>query len=98
VLRPLSGTCGALPATAASPVVGAIPFLAFAGTVTTSQLARLPASSWGQLLFLALGSSVAGMGMWNQAVAINAAATDTEREQIGQRYGIRVVPGRGEPG
>jgi mannose-6-phosphate isomerase-like protein (cupin superfamily) len=29
---------------------------------------------------------------------INAAATDTEREQIGQRYGIRVVPGRGEPG
>jgi drug/metabolite transporter (DMT)-like permease len=69
VLRPLSGRYGALPATAASTVVGAIPFLAFAGTVSTVQLAQLPASAWGQLAFLALGSSVAGMVMWNRAVA-----------------------------
>jgi drug/metabolite transporter (DMT)-like permease len=74
VLRPLSGTCGALPATAASTVVGAIPFLAFAGTVSGPQLAQLPASAWGQLAFLALGSSVAGMVMWNRAVATAGSA------------------------
>ena len=74
VLRPLSAACGALPATAASTVVGAIPFLAFAGTVSLPQLAQLPASAWGQLAFLALGSSVAGMVMWNRAVATAGSA------------------------
>ena len=74
VLRPLSVSCGALPATAAATVVGAIPFLAFAGTVSVPQLAQLPGSAWGQLAFLALGSSVAGMVMWNRAVAAAGSA------------------------
>jgi drug/metabolite transporter (DMT)-like permease len=69
VLRPLSGAYGALPATAASTVAGAVPYLAFAGTVSASRLAQLPASAWGQLGFLALGSSVAGMVLWNRAIA-----------------------------
>jgi drug/metabolite transporter (DMT)-like permease len=69
VLRPLSDTYGALPATAASTAVGAVPFLAFAGTVAAAPLAQLPASVWGQLTFLSLGSSVAGMVLWNRAVA-----------------------------
>jgi drug/metabolite transporter (DMT)-like permease len=69
VLRPLSDTYGALPATAASTVVGAVPFLAFAGTVAAAPLGQLPTSVWGQLAFLSLGSSVAGMVLWNRAVA-----------------------------
>jgi drug/metabolite transporter (DMT)-like permease len=68
VLRPLSQAYGAVPATAASTVVGAVPYLAFAGTVSAPRLAQLPPSVWGQLAFLALGSTVAGMLLWNRAV------------------------------
>lgn len=70
VLRPLSQVHGAGPATAASTVVGAVPFLAFAGTITASRLTQLPPSAWAELAFLGLGSSVAGMVLWNRAVAI----------------------------
>jgi drug/metabolite transporter (DMT)-like permease len=74
VLRPLSGTFGSLPATAASTVVGTVPFLAFAATVSPSRLVQLPPSAWAELLFLALGSSVAGMVLWNRAVAAAGSA------------------------
>ncbi len=70
VLRPLSQVHGAGPATAASTVVGAAPFLAFAGTISGSRLAQLPPSAWAELAFLGLGSSVAGMVLWNRAVAV----------------------------
>jgi drug/metabolite transporter (DMT)-like permease len=70
VLRPLSRAHGAGPATAASTVVGAVPFLAFAGTISGTRLAQLPPSAWGELAFLGLGSSVAGMVLWNRAVAV----------------------------
>ena len=68
VLRPLSQAYGAVPATAASTVVGAIPYLAFAGTLTAPTLAHLSAPTWGEVVFLALGSTVAGMLLWNRAV------------------------------
>jgi drug/metabolite transporter (DMT)-like permease len=68
VLRPLSQAYGAVPATAASTVVGAVPYLAFAGTLSGPQLTHLGASVWGELAFLALGSTVAGMLLWNRAV------------------------------
>jgi drug/metabolite transporter (DMT)-like permease len=70
VLRPLSKVHGAGPATAASTVVGAVPFLAFAGTISGSRLTQLPPSAWAELAFLGLGSSVAGMVLWNRAVAV----------------------------
>jgi drug/metabolite transporter (DMT)-like permease len=79
VLRPLSDSYGALPATAASTVIGALPYLAFAGTLARSRLAELPPSAWGELGFLALGSSVAGMVLWNRAVA---AAGSTRVSQL----------------
>jgi drug/metabolite transporter (DMT)-like permease len=68
VLRPLSQAYGAVPATAASTVVGTLPYLAFAGTLSAPSLAQLTPSAWGELAFLALGSSVAGMLLWNRAV------------------------------
>ena len=68
VLRPLSQEYGAGPATAASTVVGTLPYLAFAGTLSAPRLAQLPPSVWGDLAFLALGSTVAGMLLWNRAV------------------------------
>jgi drug/metabolite transporter (DMT)-like permease len=68
VLRPLSQAHGAVPATAASTVVGAVPYLAFAGTLCGARLAHLGPSVWGELAFLALGSTVAGMLLWNRAV------------------------------
>jgi drug/metabolite transporter (DMT)-like permease len=68
VLRPLSQNLGAIPATAASVVVGAVPYLAFAGTLSMPRLAHLGAPVWGELAFLALGSTVAGMLLWNRAV------------------------------
>jgi drug/metabolite transporter (DMT)-like permease len=70
VLRPLSKVHGAGAATAASTVVGAIPLLAFAGTVSGARLAELPPADWAGLVFLGLGSSVAGMVLWNRAVAV----------------------------
>ena len=73
VMRPLSETYGAVPATAASTVVGALPYLAFAGTLSPTRLARMSSAGWGELLFLALGSTVIGMLLWNRAV-LRAAA------------------------
>ena len=69
MLRPLSRACGPLPATAASTVAGSLFYAAFAGTVTSGQLGRLPAAGWGELAFLAIGSNVVGMLAWNLAVA-----------------------------
>jgi len=69
VLRPASRACGPVPATAASTVAGSLFYAAFAGTVTPSQLGRLPAAAWGELAFLAVGSIVVGMPAWNLAVA-----------------------------
>ena len=74
VLRPLSEEYGAVPATAASTVAGAIPYLAFAGTLSASRLAQLSAPVWAELVFLALGSTVAGMLLWNRAVLAAGAA------------------------
>ncbi len=68
VVRPLSTTFGAVQATAASAVAGAVPYLAFAGSVSASRLAALPGEGWAELIFLALGSTVAGMLLWNRAV------------------------------
>lgn len=68
VLRPLSQAYGAVPATAASTVAGALPYLAFAGTLSAPRLAQLAPSAWGELAFLALGSTAAGMLLWNRAV------------------------------
>lgn len=68
VLRPLSASHGAVPATAASTVAGAVFYLAFAGTLHTRQLAQLPVLAWGDIGFLAVGSTAAGMLLWNRAV------------------------------
>jgi drug/metabolite transporter (DMT)-like permease len=68
VLRPLSQAWGAIPATAASTVVGTLPYLAFAGTLSASRLAQLPSAVWGELAFLSLGSTVAGLLLWNRAI------------------------------
>ena len=68
VLRPLSRDYGAIPATAASTVVGTLPYLAFAGTLSGPGLAHLDPAVWGELAFLALGSTAAGLLLWNRAV------------------------------
>lgn len=68
VLRPLSQAHGAIPATAASTVIGTLPYLAFAGTLSAPGLAHLDPAVWGELAFLALGSTTAGLLLWNLAV------------------------------
>ena len=68
VLRPLSEQFGAIPATAASTAVGTVPYLAFAGLLPGAGLAHLSPAVWGELAFLALGSTAAGMLLWNVAV------------------------------
>ena len=68
VLRPLGTRYGPVPAAAASTVVGAVPYVVFAGTLTSSGLGTLPAPAWGELIFLALGSTVAGLLLWSVAV------------------------------
>jgi drug/metabolite transporter (DMT)-like permease len=68
VLRPLSQEFGAAGATAASTAAGAVPYLAFAGMLPGAGLAHLGAAVWGELAFLALGSTAAGMLLWNLAV------------------------------
>lgn len=67
-LRPFSRIYGPVAATAASTSLGAVPYLAFAATVSTRQLASLPAIAWGELGFLAIGSTAVGMLLWNVAV------------------------------
>ncbi len=58
---------GAIPATAASTVVGAVPYLAAAGTLPGAGLAQLGPAVWAELAFLALGSTAAGLLLWNVA-------------------------------
>jgi drug/metabolite transporter (DMT)-like permease len=67
--RPLSTGYGPLAATAASTTIGAIPYLALAGTLTQRRLAAVPWTAWGELAFLALGATVVGMLLWNLSVA-----------------------------
>ena len=74
VLRPLSQEFGAVPATAASTAVGTLPYLAFAGMLPGAGLGHLGAAVWGELAFLALGSTAAGMLLWNVAVLSGGAA------------------------
>jgi len=68
VLRPLSATYGPLAATAASTVVGSVPYLALAGAVSMPEVARLPASAWAELGFLSIACTAAGLLCWNRAV------------------------------
>ena len=68
-LRPLSDSYGPRAATASSTVAGALPYLAVAWLLPAQHLMRLPGAAWGELGFLALGSTVAGMLLWNLAVA-----------------------------
>jgi drug/metabolite transporter (DMT)-like permease len=67
VVRPLSQEFGAIPATAASTVVGTVPYLAAAGTLPAAGLAHLGATAWAELAFLALGSTAVGLLLWNVA-------------------------------
>ena len=71
VLRPLSERYGPVPATAVSTVAGAVPYLAFAGSVWPLRLSQ---AGWAELLFLALGSTVAGMLLWNRAIVRGGSA------------------------
>jgi drug/metabolite transporter (DMT)-like permease len=75
VLRPLSEQYGAVPAAATSTLAGALPYLAFAGTLAPRQVGRLPAAAWGELAFTALGATVAGLLLWSVAVARIGPAT-----------------------
>jgi drug/metabolite transporter (DMT)-like permease len=69
VLRPVTEAYGARAATAASTAVGAVPYLALLPFALGShQLAHCPPSAWMDLVFLAVGSTVAGMLLWNIAV------------------------------
>ena len=72
VLRPLSQKYGPVPATAVSSVAGAVPYLALAGTLWPPPGLSRP--GWAELLFLALGSTVAGMLLWNRAIVRGGSA------------------------
>jgi drug/metabolite transporter (DMT)-like permease len=65
VLRPLSEKYGPVSATAASSVAGAMPYLALVGAIWPPRLSQ---PAWAEVLFLALGSTVAGMLLWNRAI------------------------------
>ena len=52
-------------------MAGAVPYLAFAGSVWPPRLSQ---PAWAELLFLALGSTVAGMLLWNQAIVRGGSA------------------------
>jgi drug/metabolite transporter (DMT)-like permease len=69
VVQPLGAEFGAVRATAASTVVGSVPYLAAAGLLPGAGLARLGPATWAELAFLALGSTAAGLLLWNVAVA-----------------------------
>jgi drug/metabolite transporter (DMT)-like permease len=68
VARPLSEEFGAVPATAAITVTGSLPYLAAAGTLPGAGLAHLGPAACAELAFLAVGSTAAGMLLWNLAV------------------------------
>jgi drug/metabolite transporter (DMT)-like permease len=74
VLRPLSEEFGAVPATAASTVIGSVPYLAAAGTLPGAGLAHLGPAVWAELAFLALGSTAAGLLLWSVAVLAGGVA------------------------
>lgn len=69
VLRPLSTAYGPRAATAASTVAGSVAYLPLMGMLSPHRLAALPLVAWGALVFLALGSTVVGMLLWNLSVA-----------------------------
>lgn len=73
VARPLSQAYGAVPATAASTVIGTLPYLPFVGTLSEAGLSGLGPAAWGEVAFLALGSA-AGMVLWNRAVLSGGSA------------------------
>ena len=52
-----------------STVAGAVPYLALAGLLPAAPLSTLPAAAWAELVFLALGCTVAGLAAWSIAVA-----------------------------
>jgi len=66
-LRPLAQEYGAVPATAASTVVGSVPYLAAIGTLPGAHLARLGPAVWAELGFLAVGCTAAGLLLWSVA-------------------------------
>jgi drug/metabolite transporter (DMT)-like permease len=68
VLRPLADGYGAVPAAAASTVLGAVPYVLFAGTLASAPLGGLHPAAWGELAFLAVGSTVTGLLLWSVAV------------------------------
>jgi drug/metabolite transporter (DMT)-like permease len=68
VVRPLAAEFGAVPATAAVTVTGSVPYLAAAGTLPGAGLAHLGPGVWAEIGFLALGSTAAGLLLWNVAV------------------------------
>jgi drug/metabolite transporter (DMT)-like permease len=68
VVTPLGTEFGAVPATAATTVVGSVPYLAAAGMLPGAGLANLGPAVWAEIGFLALGSTVAGLVLWNVAV------------------------------
>jgi drug/metabolite transporter (DMT)-like permease len=74
VLRPLSAELGAVPATAASAVAGTLPYLALSPLLTRAGLGHLDAAAWAEIAFLAIGSTAAGMLLWNVAVLAGGAA------------------------
>ena len=71
VLRPLSAELGAVPATAASTVVGTLPYLPFAWLLPGAGLPHLGLVVWADLVFLAVGSTAAGMLLWNVAILVD---------------------------
>jgi len=75
VLRPLSQKYGPVSATATSSVAGALPYLALVPLPGTAWPPRLSPSAGAELLFLALGSTVAGMLLWNLAIVRGGSAT-----------------------
>ena len=74
VLRPLSAELGAVPATAASTVVGTLPYLAFAWMLPGAGLPHLGPVVWADLVFLGVGSTAAGMLLWNWAILTDGAS------------------------
>jgi drug/metabolite transporter (DMT)-like permease len=55
-------------------VAGTLPYLAFAWLIPAARLASLPPTGWAELVFLGLGSTVAGMLLWNRAIAAAGSA------------------------
>jgi len=82
VLRPLAAELGGGTAAAYSTVAGAIPYLALAGLLPAAApllpaavpLSTLPSAAWAELVFLALGCTVAGLAAWSIAVARSGSA------------------------